>query len=59
MSMPTELLPKCPLCGKLMTVNLRADSHFVEDYGWYKVAHRYNDFIHSIKKVMFFFLNWV
>jgi len=57
--MPTELLPKCPLCGKLMTVNLRADSHFVEDYGWYKVAHRYNDFIHSIKKVMFFFLNWV
>lgn len=34
MRIPTELLPKCPVCGKPMTMNLRSDDRFVEDEGW-------------------------
>ena len=45
MRIPTELIPKCPRCGKPMNMNLRADSTFVEDEGWHKAARRYNEFI--------------
>ena len=45
--MPAELLPRCPRCGKKMTMNLRADKHFVEDDGWHKAAERYEKFLHS------------
>lgn len=31
MRIPTELIPKCPHCGKPLTTNLRADSTFVQD----------------------------
>lgn len=40
MRIPTELIPKCPICGKLMTMNLRADHRFVEDTGWHRAAER-------------------
>jgi NAD-dependent SIR2 family protein deacetylase len=33
MRVPTELVPRCPVCGKPMTMNLRADDTFVEDAG--------------------------
>lgn len=49
MKIPTELLPKCPHCGKPLTMNLRADDKFVEDEGWHKAAERYSDFIRSRK----------
>jgi NAD-dependent SIR2 family protein deacetylase len=42
---PTELIPICPKCGKMMTMNLRSDDRFVQDEGWYKAAHRYEAFI--------------
>lgn len=45
MRIPTELIPKCPRCGKPMTMNLRADDTFVEDEGWYAASKRYRDFI--------------
>ena len=45
MKIPTELLPKCPHCGKPMTMNLRSDDRFVEDEGWHVAAARYSDFI--------------
>ena len=45
MRVPTELLPKCPRCGKPMTMNLRSDDKFVEDEGWHAAANRYDDFI--------------
>lgn len=45
MRVPSELIPKCPKCGKPMTMNLRADDKFVQDEGWYKANDRYNDFI--------------
>ncbi|MDE7362080.1 MAG: Sir2 silent information regulator family NAD-dependent deacetylase [Oscillospiraceae bacterium] len=49
MKIPSELLPKCPHCGKPLVMNLRADDKFVEDEGWHKAAVRYSDFIRSRK----------
>ena len=49
MKIPTELIPRCPICGKPMTVNLRCDDTFVEDDGWHKAADRYNTFIEKYK----------
>lgn len=45
MKIPTELIPKCPVCGAPMTMSLRSDDSFVQDEGWYAAANRYNDFI--------------
>jgi len=50
MKIPTELLPKCPVCGKPMSMNLRADDTFVEDEGWHKAALRYEDFLNENKE---------
>lgn len=44
---PSELVPHCPKCGKPMSMNLRADSTFVEDKGWQTAADRYRAFIRS------------
>ena len=45
MKVPSELVPRCPICGKPMTMNLRADDTFVQDEGWYAAADRYSDFL--------------
>jgi NAD-dependent SIR2 family protein deacetylase len=45
MRVPTCLVPRCPLCGEPMTMNLRADDTFVEDDGWRAAAERYDDFL--------------
>lgn len=45
MRVPSELVPRCPVCGAPMSMNLRADSTFVEDEGWRQAAARYQDFI--------------
>ncbi len=45
MKIPTELIPKCPVCGKPMEMNLRADDKFVQDEGWQKHARAYQNFI--------------
>ena len=42
---PTSLVPHCPVCGKPMTMNLRADSTFVEDDDWHAAATRYRAFL--------------
>ena len=49
MTVPSELLPRCPVCGKPMSMNLRADDTFVEDEGWNKAASRYEDFLNENK----------
>lgn len=56
MKIPTELIPKCPVCGAPMTVNLRCDDKFVEDSGWHSAAKRYTDFLGSVgeQKILFF-----
>ena len=55
MRVPTELLPHCPVCGRPMTMNLRADDTFVEDEGWHAAAGRYADFLrrHEGLRVVF------
>lgn len=55
MRIPTELIPCCPVCGKPMTMNLRADDTFVQDEGWYRASERYTDFIrrHAHLPVLF------
>lgn len=45
MRIPTSLVPRCPVCGGPMTMNLRADNTFVQDDGWYRAAGRYDDFV--------------
>lgn len=45
MTIPSELVPYCPKCGKPMNVNLRSDSTFVEDKGWHIAQSRYEDFL--------------
>ena len=49
MSIPTNLIPKCPDDGSDMTLNLRADDNFVEDDGWNQASKRYLDFTNKIK----------
>ena len=56
MKIPTELLPKCPACGKPMSMNLRADDTFVEDEGWNKAAGCYEDFLNKNKDDRIVFL---
>ena len=55
MRIPTELVPKCPKCGRSLTMNLRADGTFVEDAGWHEAAARYQAFLsaHRTGKVLY------
>lgn len=51
---PSELVPKCPVCGGNMAMNLRCDNYFVEDEAWHEAADRYAGFLeqHKDKKVV-------
>ena len=51
---PSELVPKCPVCGGNMTMHLRCDNYFVEDEQWHEAADRYADFLdrNQSKKVV-------
>ena len=46
---PSSLVPKCPVCGGNMEVNLRKDNYFVQDSKWYKSQDNYNLFISGTK----------
>ena len=52
---PFELVPKFPVCGGDMEVNLRCDSFFVEDEAWHHAAEGYERFIreNSGKRILF------
>ena len=52
----TELIPRCPKCGKPMTMNLRADDKFVQDEGWYRAAERYEEFLRRHENLHILFL---
>lgn len=45
MKIPADLIPRCPVCGKPMTTNLRCDDTFVQDDGWAAACERYEAFI--------------
>ena len=56
MLIPTELVPRCPKCGRPMTMNLRADETFVQDEGWYRAAERYEEFLRRHENLHILFL---
>ncbi len=55
MKITPALIPRCPVCGAPMTMNLRCDDTFVEDEGWHKAAERYSLFLrrHQNMKTLF------
>ena len=55
MTVPADLLPKCPNCGRPLTMNLRSDDRFVEDAGWQDAAVEYEVWLtgHQRGKVLF------
>lgn len=55
MKVPADLIPRCPKCGRPMTVNLRCDDTFVQDEGWYTAQGRYQDFLrrHQNGKIVY------
>lgn len=55
MRIPPSLIPRCPHCGRPLTVNLRADDKFVEDQGWHAAAGRYSDFLRRHKNATVLF----
>lgn len=55
LKIPSRLIPRCPVCGAPMTMNLRCDDSFVQDEGWYSAANRYSEFIsrHKDGRIVF------
>ena len=45
LKIPIELVPKCPVCGGKMEVNLRKDAYFVQDDNWYEQNRKYGEFL--------------
>lgn len=46
---PSNLVPKCPVCGGNMAMHLRCDQYFVEDEAWKDAADRYAAFVKACK----------
>lgn len=46
---PEKLIPKCPVCGKNMEMNLRKDINFVQDEKWYEKSEKYDKFMQKAK----------
>ncbi len=42
---PTYMVPKCPVCGGPMDMNLRKDNFFVQDDAWYASEQRFSEFL--------------
>ncbi len=45
MTVPDDLIPRCPVCGESMSLNLRADETFVQDDGWFDARERMEAFL--------------
>lgn len=56
MKIPTELIPKCPHCGKPAQMNLRADETFVQDAGWDAACVRYEHFVETHRNAKMLYL---
>lgn len=55
MTVPSGLVPYCPVCHRPLGMNLRADDTFVEDEDWRRASDRYVRFLrrHQHLKVLF------
>lgn len=42
---PKYMVPKCPVCGGPMEINIRKDQYFVEDDDWHRATEAYAGFI--------------
>ncbi|MGN0466496.1 MAG: hypothetical protein ACI4F9_09165 [Lachnospiraceae bacterium] len=42
---PTYMVPKCPVCGGSMDMNLRKDNFFVQDDAWYEAEERFSNYL--------------
>lgn len=42
---PSNMVPKCPVCGGPMNMNLRCDQYFVEDDAWHEAEARFGKFL--------------
>lgn len=47
---PSYVVPKCPICGGPMTMNLRCDQYFVEDEAWHNAENRFGNFLNECLK---------
>lgn len=47
MKIPSDLNPYCKYCKSPLTMNLRIDSKFVQDRGWYMAKDRYDKFLNE------------
>lgn len=56
MRIPSDLIPRCTICGEPMVMNLRSDERFVQDEGWYAAAGRYVDFLRRHQGLHILFL---
>lgn len=44
---PKHLVPRCPICGGKMAVNVRYNEYFVQDNHWHEAYNRYQDFLNA------------
>ncbi|OLR58239.1 Sir2 silent information regulator family NAD-dependent deacetylase [Anaerostipes sp. 494a] len=53
---PSYMVPKCPVCGGPMTMNLRCDQYFVEDDTWHQAEENFEKFLEKCenKKTVLF-----
>lgn len=42
---PTYMVPRCPVCGGSMDMNLRKDGYFVQDSAWYEAERNFSEFV--------------
>lgn len=45
---PAHMVPKCPVCGGRMNMNLRCDPYFVEDENWHEAEKRFGLFLQDM-----------
>ncbi|WP_197735975.1 SIR2 family NAD-dependent protein deacylase [Arabiibacter massiliensis] len=47
---PSQLVPRCPVCGGRMNVHLRIDGSFVENADWHAAEERYRAFVAGMRE---------
>ena len=56
MSIPSELVPYCPVCGEPMAMNIRMGNTFVEDEGFFEASDSFQEFLDSYEGQHILFL---